>query len=67
MHVLAMYLAYELNQSRIDESVERRLALQLASAPSIRERLASGLRQLVGASDEPLAVIPKLEGYPYRG
>lgn len=70
MNVLAIYVANELIQSRLDESVAWRMAHEIPSGPSFRERIASaaaGLRRLLGSPVDSIGVLPKLENYPYRG
>lgn len=69
MNVLAIYVANELFQSRMEEAVAWRMANQLPSGPSLRDRVASaaaGLRRLFGSPVESTSVIPKLDDYPYR-
>lgn len=69
MNVLAIYVANELIQSRLDGAFEWRMAHQLPSGPSLRDRIASagaGLRRLFASPVEPVGM-PKLEDYPYRG
>lgn len=69
MNVLAIYVANELIQSRMVEAVEWRMAQELPSSPSLRDRVASaaaGLRRLFGSPVESAAVLPSLTDYPYR-
>lgn len=68
MNILAIYVAKELIQSRMEEAVEWRMASQLPAAPSLRDRVASaaaGLRRLVGSPVESAAILPRLDDYPY--
>lgn len=69
MNVLAIYVANELFQSRMEEAVAWRMAQQMPSGPSLRDRVASaaaGLRRRFGSPVEPAAVLPNLNDYPYR-
>ena len=68
MNVLAIYVANELFQSRMEEAVAWRMAQQLPSGPSLRDRVASaaaGLRRLFGSPVESANVLPNLND-PYR-
>ena len=68
MNVLAIYVANELLQSRMEEAVAWRMANEMPSGPSLRDRLASaaaGLRRLLGSPVEPANVLPNLNDYPY--
>ena len=70
MNVLAIYVANELLQSQLDQSVARRMAHQIPSGPDLRDRIAAagaGLRRLFGSPIDSIGVMPKLEDYPYRG
>ena len=70
MNVLSIYVVNELYQSRLDEAVAWRMAHQIPSGPSLFDRIAAagaGLRRLFGSPIDSLAVMPKLEDYPYRG
>jgi hypothetical protein len=69
VNVLAIYVANELIQSRMEEAVAWRMANQLPSGPSLRDRVASaaaGLRRLAEIPVESAAILPKLDDYPYR-
>jgi len=70
VNVLALYVANELIQSRMEEAVAWRMANQLPSGPSLRDRVASaaaGLRRLFGTPVESTGILPKPDDYPYRG
>ena len=69
MNILAIYVANELIQSRMEEAVEWRMANQLRAMPSLRDRFASvtaGLRRLAGSPVESAGILPRLDDYPYR-
>ena len=69
VNVLAIYVANELLQSKMEEAVAQRMANQLPSGPSLRDRVASaaaGLRRLFGSPVESEAILPSLNDYPYR-
>jgi hypothetical protein len=69
VNVLAIYVANELFQSRMEEAVAWRMAQQIPPGPSLRDRVASaaaGLRRLFGSPVESAAVLPNLNDYPYR-
>ena len=69
MNVLALYVANDILQSRMVEAVEWRMAQELPSGPSLRDRVASaaaGLRRLLGSPVESASVLPDLNDYPYR-
>ena len=69
MNVLAIYVANEILQSRRVEAIEWRMAQELPSGPSFRDRVASGaagLRRLLGHPVESASVLPNLNDYPYR-
>jgi len=70
VNVLAIYVANEMLRAGRDRAFERAIAHALPAGPSLRDRIASaaaGLRRLVGSPIESVAVLPKLEDYPYRG
>jgi hypothetical protein len=69
VNVLALYVANEILQSRMVEAVEWRMAQEIPSGPSLRDRVASaaaGLRRLLGSPVESANVIPNLNDYPYQ-
>jgi hypothetical protein len=69
VNVLAIYVANELIQSRLEEAVDWRMANQLPSGPSLQDRIASaaaGLRRLFGSPVQSASVLPRLDDYPYR-
>jgi hypothetical protein len=69
VNVLAIHIANELIQSRMEEAVAWRMANQLPSGPSLRDRVASaaaGLRRLAEIPVESAAILPRLDDYPYR-
>ena len=69
MNVLALYVANDILQTRMVEAVEWRMAQEIPSGPSLRDRVASaaaGLRRLLGSPVESANVLPKLDDYPYR-
>ncbi len=69
MNVLALYVANDILQSRMVDAVEWRMAQELPSGPSLRDRVASaaaGLRRLLGSPVESASVLPNLNDYPYR-
>jgi hypothetical protein len=69
VNILAIYVANELIQSRLEEAVDWRMAHQLPAVPSLRDRVASavaGLRRLVESPVESAGILPKLDDYPYR-
>jgi hypothetical protein len=69
VHVLALYVANELIQSQMEQAVAWRMAKQLPSGPSLRDRVASaaaGLRRLFGSPVESTGILPRLDDYPYR-
>lgn len=70
MNVLAIYVANEHIQSLMEDAVTRKVAHGQPTGPSLRDRIASaaaGLRRFAGNPTQSAAVLPKLEGYPYRG
>jgi hypothetical protein len=69
VNVLAIYVANELIQSRMEEAVDWRMAKLLPSGPSLRDRVASaaaGLRRFFGSPADSAGVLPRLDDYPYR-
>lgn len=69
MNVLAVYVANEIIQSRMEQGVDWRMAKQMPFGPSLRDRVASaaaGLRRLFGSPVESAGVLPRLDDYPYR-
>jgi hypothetical protein len=69
VNVLAIYVANELIQSRMEEAVAWRMAQEMPHGPSLRDRVASaaaGLRRLFGSPVESASVLPDLNDYPYR-